>query len=305
MTRHLLDLDELSAEELATVLDLAEAPSLPPALAGRSVALLFERPSLRTRAATEAAVSELGGHPVSLRGDEVGLGTREPLDDIARVLSRYHAVIGARVARHASLETLAGASSVPVVNLLSDAAHPVQVLADALTLRRRFGRLEGLTVAYVGDFNNVARSLGVLAARAGIDLRVASPPGYGPARDEVARLTAAGACVRATDAPDDAVAGADAVYTDVWASMGQESEAAERRRAFEGFTVDARLMHAANDGSVFLHCLPAHRGEEVSAEVIDGPQSLVWEQAANRLPTTRALLAWLVQPSIAPGGEER
>lgn len=305
MTRHLLELDDLSTDELVAVLDLAERPALVPVLAGRSVALLFERPSLRTRAATEAAVGELGGHPVSLRGDEIGLVTREPLPDIARVLSGYHAVIGARVALHSTLETLAESSSVPVVNLLSDAAHPLQALADALTLRRHFGRLEGLALAYVGDFNNVARSLAVLAAHSGIDMRIASPAGYGPTDEEVARLAATGARVRRTDTPHDAVVGADAVYTDVWASMGQESEADERRRAFEGFSVDADLMASAGENAVFMHCLPAHRGEEVAAEVIDGPRSVVWEQATNRLPTTKALLAWLVHPPVIDAGGRR
>jgi ornithine carbamoyltransferase len=283
--RHLLEVDDLSPEELATVLDLAERGDPPHVMAGRGAALLFEKPSNRTRLSMEMAVAQLGGHPISLRGEEVGIDTREPAEDLARVFSGFCALIGARVFEHAKLERMAGASSVPVVNLLSDDAHPVQALGDLLTLRQRFGSLGGRTLAYVGDGNNVCRSLMVAAERAGIRMRVATPAGYEPPDDGVTEVG---------HDPADAVAAADAVYTDVWASMGQEEEAEARRRDFTGFTVDDDLMSRAAPDALFLHCLPAHRGEEVAASVIDGPQSAVWQQAANRMHAQRGLILWLL-----------
>jgi ornithine carbamoyltransferase len=285
--RHFLDVDDLSPDELATVLDLAEVADPPPVLAGRGAALLFEKPSNRTRISMELAVVALGGHPVSLRADEVGIDTRETAEDLARVFSGLCAVIGARVFEHAKLVRMAAASTVPVVNLLSDDAHPVQVLADLLTLRQRLGPLSGRTLTYVGDGNNVCRSLMRGAAQAGLRMRVATPPGYEPPDDGVTHLT--------TD-PAEAVAGADAVYTDVWASMGQEAEAEARTRDFAGFTVDDDLLALAAPEAVFLHCLPAHRGSEVAASVIDGPRSAVWQQATNRLHAQRGLLLWLLSP---------
>jgi ornithine carbamoyltransferase len=280
--RHLLELDDLSADELVAVLDLAEQTSPAPVLAGKGAALLFEKPSNRTRLSMELAVVQLGGHPVSLRNEEVGIDTRETAEDLARVFSGMCAVIGARVFEHAKLVRMAGASSVPVVNLLSDDAHPVQALADLLTMRQRLGSLAGRSLAYVGDGNNVCRSLMSAAALAGMDMRVATPAGYEPPGGST------------TQDPTDAVAGADAVYTDVWASMGQEAETAEREADFAGFTVDDALMAHAAPGALFLHCLPAHRGSEVAASVIDGPQSAVWQQAANRLHAQRGLLLWLL-----------
>ncbi len=285
MLRHLLEVDDLSSDDVAAVLDLAEQADPPPVLAGRGAALLFEKPSSRTRLSMEMAVVQLGGHPVSLRGEEVGIDTREPAEDLARVFSAYCALVGARVFEHAKLERMASASSVPVVNLLSDDAHPVQALGDLLTLRQRLGSLDGRTLAYVGDGNNVCRSLMVAAARTGMRMRVATPAGYEPPADGVTGLT---------NDPAEAVHGADAVYTDVWASMGQEAEAEARRRDFAGFTVDDDLMARAGPDAVFLHCLPAHRGEEVAASVIDGPQSAVWQQAANRVHAQRGLILWLL-----------
>ena len=292
--RHFLEVDDLDSQELAAVLDLAEMVDPPAVLAGRGVALLFEKPSLRTRNATEMAVVQLGGHPLSLRAEEVGVDVREPAPDVARTLSRYHAAIGARVFEHAKLERMAAASSVPVVNLLSDDAHPCEALADLLTLRRQFGRLEGLELAYVGDFNNVARSLGLAAALSNVSVRYACPDGYGPGDAEVARVGDLGGTMTATTDPVGAVSGAHAVYTDVWASMGAEDQAEHRRHAFNGFTVDQALMDRARPEAVFLHCLPAHRGEEVTAEVVDGPRSRVWEQAENRMHTARGLLLFLL-----------
>ena len=298
--RHLLETDDLTADELAAVLDLAgRSPEARP-LAARCVALLFEKPSARTRNSCEAAVVDLGGHPVAIRGEEVGIDVRETAEDVARTLGCYHAAIGARVFEHAKLERMAAVAPVPVVNLLSDDAHPCQALADLLTLRDEFGVLTGRTVAYVGDFNNVARSLGRAAALAGMGVRWACPEGYGVPDDEVERVRSLGAAsVLATDDPAEAAAGADALYTDVWASMGQEAEAERRRRDFAGYTVDAALMARAAPGAVFLHCLPAHRGEEVAAEVIDGPASRVWPQAANRRHAFRGLLAFLLLASTA------
>ncbi len=283
--RHLLDVDDLSAAELATVLDLAGRADPPQVLGGRGVALLFEKPSNRTRVSMEMAVVQLGGHPISLRNEEVGIDTRETAEDLARVLAGFCAVIGARVYEHAKLERMAAVAAVPVVNLLSDAAHPVQVLGDLLTLRQRLGGLEGRRLAYVGDGNNVCRSLMLGAALAGLDMRVATPPGYEPEAVGGATLT---------NDPAEAVAGADAVYTDVWASMGQEDEKARREADFAGFTVDDALMAHATPDALFLHCLPAHRGEEVAASVIDGPRSAVWQQAANRMHAQRGLLLWLL-----------
>jgi ornithine carbamoyltransferase len=282
--RHFLDVDDLSAEELTAVLDRAEQPSPPPVLAGRGAALLFEKPSNRTRNSMEMAVVQLGGHPISMRGDELGFDSRESVEDVARTLSCYHAVIAARVFEHSKVVRLATAATVPVVNLLSDDAHPCQSLADLLTIRQRFGSLAGLTVAWVGDGNNVCRSLLLAADRAGMEMRVATPSGYEP-----------GVPAHVTDDPVEAVKEANVVCTDVWASMGREDEAVARRRAFAGFTVTPQLMQQARPDAIFLHCLPAHRGEEVAAEVIDGPQSAVWQQARNRMHAQRGLLLWLLE----------
>jgi ornithine carbamoyltransferase len=296
VTRHLLEIDDLRADEVAAVLDLAERPDRPSLLAGQTVGLYFEKQSLRTRHSCEAAVAQLGGHPVTFRQDEIGSGAREPLADIAAVLSGYHALLGGRVYDHATLEALATAASIPVVNLLSDTGHPCQALADLLTMRQEWGSLAGRTVAWVGDYNNVARSLALAAARTGMAVRIASPPGYGPTEVDVERLLAAGLgeAPFVSTRPDEAAKGADAVHTDVWASMGQEGEAETRRRAFEGFTVDDRVMAAAAEHAVFLHCLPAHRGEEVAASVVDGPQSRAFPQAHNRLHAFRGVLRFLL-----------
>jgi ornithine carbamoyltransferase len=296
--RQFLEVDDLDPGELGAVLArAARPPGDDRPLAGRTVGLYFEKPSLRTRHSCEAAVVQLGGHPVTFRRDEVGSGEREPVGDIARVLSGYHAALGGRVYDHALLEELAAAATIPVVNLLSDRGHPCQALADLLTMRQELGDLGGATVAWVGDFNNVARSLAVGATMLGMKVRLACPPGYGPSDADVDRLRALGAEPVVTSRPQEAVAGAAAVHTDVWASMGQEAEAEVRGRAFEGFQVDGRVMAAAAPDAVFMHCLPAHRGEEVAASVVDGPHSRVIAQAHNRLHAFRGLLAWLVEES--------
>ncbi len=311
VTRHVLDVDDLGTDGLDAVVALAEAPptSLPRVLDGDGVALVFEKPSNRTRNSTELAVVALGGHPVYIQGHEVGLGVRESAADVARTLACYHAVVTARVMDHGSLVDMAEALdaagvAVPVVNLLSDRAHPCQALADLLTLRQVFGAgsLSDRTVAYIGDANNVWRSLALVTAMAGIPLRLGAPDGYGPTPEDVALVAAVGGEVTVTSDPGEAVDGVDAVYTDVWTSMGQEAEAAIRRAAFEGFCVDEALLSRAAADAVVLHCLPAHRGEEISAEIMDGPRSVVWAQAANRLHAMRGLLAW-VQGVEAPAAE--
>ncbi|HEY7917529.1 MAG TPA: ornithine carbamoyltransferase [Acidimicrobiales bacterium] len=310
-TRHVLDVDDLAGGGLEAVLTLAEADpgGLPRVLDGRGVALLFEKPSNRTRNSTEMATVALGGHPVYIQGAEVGLDVRESAEDVARTLACYHSVLCARVVDHRSLERMAaaldaGGVGVPVVNLLSDRAHPCQALADLLTLRQVFGTagLSGRTVAYVGDANNVWRSLAVAASLAGIATRVASPEGYGPSAADVESVRSFGGDVTVTVDPHQAVAGADAVYTDVWTSMGQEAEAAARRAAFSGYSVDEALLTGAAEDAVVLHCLPAHRGEEISGAVVDGPRSVVWAQAVNRMHAMRGLLAWV--GGVEPGGRE-
>jgi ornithine carbamoyltransferase len=260
---------------------------------GRGAALLFEKPSARTRHSTEMAVVQLGGHPVYVRPDEVGIDTRETAEDVARTLSQFHAAICARVFDHGVLERMAGAGRVPVVNLLSDAAHPLQAVADLLTIASERG-LNGTSLAWVGDFSNVARSLAIASAMVGVEVRVASPEGYGPSDADLARVRALGGTIAVADSPQEAVAGVDAVSTDAWYSMGQEAEAAERRPLFEPYRVDGALMQQAAPEAIFLHCLPAHRGEEVTDEVLDGPASRVWPQAANRLHAARAVLAYLL-----------
>ncbi len=309
MTRHFLDIDDLSCAELDEVLVLAAQPAAtaPPLLAGRGAALVFEKPSLRTRSSTEIAVVALGGHPVYIQGPEVGIDTRETAEDVARTLACYHALICARVLDHQVLVRMAAAldehdggidappnGGVPLVNLLSDRAHPCQVIADLLTLRQVFGDLGGRTLAYVGDANNVWRSLALGAAMVGMRVRTAAPDGYGPDADDLARVARLGGEIEVTEDAAEAVAGADAIYTDVWTSMGQEEEAELRRKAFSGFAVDDALLAGAAPGAVVLHCLPAHRGEEISAAVIDGPRSRVWQQAANRMHAMRGLLGWLL-----------
>lgn len=307
VTRHLLDVIDLSVDELDEVVVLAERAQLPPALAGAGVALVFEKPSLRTRSATEMAVVSLGGHPVFIGAEEVGIDGRETAEDVARTLACFHRVLCARVLDHGTLVRMADAldeagADVPVVNLLSDRSHPGQAIADLLTLRQVLGGAGGLagrTLAYVGDANNVCVSLAEVMVMSGVHVRVASPEGYGLGHAELVRLqrlaesAGRGGSVLISSDPVAAVSGADAVYTDVWTSMGQEAEAVARRRAFEGYTVDEALVDRAAPGAVVLHCLPAHRGEEITAEVLEGERSVVWTQAAHRRTAMRGMLAWL------------
>jgi ornithine carbamoyltransferase len=297
--RQFLEVDDLTPAEFAALLTRAQAwkrdpGAVPDLLAGQGVALLFEKPSARTRSSTEMAVVGLAGHPIYIRPEEVGLGTRESVEDVARTLACFCSALAARVFDHATLEAMAVAVGVPVVNLLSDRAHPCQALADYLTLQELFGGLEGRRLVFVGDGNNVAASLAFGAALSGVELTVASPPGYELDDEVAARSRNLGGAVEVSNDPYEVVKGADAVYTDVWTSMGQEDEREARLAAFTGFRVDAELMALAGPQARFLHCLPAHRGEEVTADVIDGPASAVWEQATNRMHAARALFAFLI-----------
>ncbi|MHB0868526.1 MAG: ornithine carbamoyltransferase [Chloroflexota bacterium] len=268
-------------------------------LAGKTVALLFQKPSLRTRVSFEQGVRQLGGHALYLSPAEVGLGERESVADVARVLSRYVECIVARTNRHSDQELLARYATVPVVNALSDSSHPCQCLADLLTVREKKDRLAGLTMAYIGDGNNVLHSLILGAAKVGLQLRVACPAGYEPKSSVVelaqADREATGATFTLLESPAEAATGADILYTDVWTSMGQEAENAVRKAAFAGYRIDEDLLKLAQPDAIVMHDLPAHRGEEITDEVIDGAQSVVFDQAENRLHAQKGLLSWLFQ----------
>lgn len=295
--RDFLQITDLDATDLAAILELAVRPiaSLGRPLEGKGVALIFEKPSNRTRHSMEMAVVQLGGHPVYTRGEEVGLDVRESVEDISQVMSGYHAMLCARVFDHRVLDRMSASSSVPVVNMLSDAAHPLQAVADVLTMQQHLGTLAGKTVAYVGDFNNVARSLCHASAMLGMHIRIGCPAGYSASESDVDQFRTLGAAsVNQYDTLETAVEGAHAVHTDTWTSMGQESESKVREAAFIGFEVTEKTMELAASGAVFMHCLPAHRGQEVSEQVIDGPNSLIYRQAHNRMHAARAVLAFLL-----------
>ncbi|MBE0415826.1 MAG: ornithine carbamoyltransferase, partial [Dehalococcoidia bacterium] len=261
-----------------------------PLLEGKTLALIFEKPSLRTRVSFDVGMKQLGGHALMLSQAEVGLGQREPISDVARVLSRYVDGIVARTFAHKSVALLAEFATVPVINGLSDEEHPCQVLSDLLTIYEKKGGLEGLTVSYIGDANNVANSLLLACALMGIDFRIASPKGYGPKE----KLLETVRKVLVTNDPREAIEGADVVYTDVWTSMGQEAEAERRRAAFSGYQVDAKLLSLAKKDAIFMHPLPAHHGEEVAEGILDAPQSVVFDQAENRLHMQKAILVRLM-----------
>ena len=299
MEQDYLSVDDLSPKELSELLDLAaDVKARPDAyagrLAGRSIALVFEKPSTRTRVSFEVGVTQLGAHPVVLSSSELQLGRGETIEDTGRVLSRYVDAIVLRTFEQERLEVLAGAATVPVVNSLSDFEHPCQALADVLTMRERLGSLEGRTLTYLGDGNNVAHSLLLAGAKSGMRVRVATPVGFGPIPQMVQRAeeiaTETGGSVEVSTDPAAASIGADVLYTDVWASMGQEAEADERLLVFTPYQVTQSLVDVAAEDVVVLHCLPAHRGQEIAADVMDGPRSAVWDQAENRLHTQKALL---------------
>jgi ornithine carbamoyltransferase len=299
--RDLISIADLSADDLERVLSVAEQlkrEGSPPALAGKTLALLFEKPSLRTRVSFDVAMQQLGGHAVYLSQSEVGLGQREPVADVARVLSRYVQGIVARTYAHQTLFDLAEHAEVPIINALSDREHPCQALADLLTVRERKGDVRGVRIAFIGDGNNVAASLALGSALGGAQFVIASPPGYRLSEDEqlqaeeLARRS--GGSFRTVETPQDAVAAADVVYTDVWTSMGQEQTYEQRQRAFADYCVTPKLMSLARPDAIFMHDLPAHRGEETVDEVIEGSQSVVFDQAENRLHAQRAVLFLLL-----------
>jgi ornithine carbamoyltransferase len=281
--RHLLSIHDLTAADLAAILALSEQAA-PRVLQDKGVALYFEKPSSRTRNSMELAVAQLGGHPVYLQPAELGIGSRESVADVTRTLACYHAIIAARVFDHSLLEEMAAVNAAPLLNMLSATDHPLQALADLLTIKQLLGRLDGVRIAFIGEGNNVSRSLAEGCALVGAELTIASPAGFG--------LEDAPDVLQLID-PAQAVEGADIVYTDVWVSMGGE-DSDERRAAFEAYQVDEALMALA-PGAWFLHCLPARRGEEVTAPVIDGPRSAVWRQAENRMHTARGAMRWMME----------
>jgi ornithine carbamoyltransferase len=289
LTRHLLTGEELTPREVARIVaragELKADPGGSTILSGRSVALIFEKPSTRTRVSFETGVAELGGHPLVLRSGELQLSRGESIRDTALVLSRHVAAIGIRTGPDADVEQLAAHATVPVVNMLTAGHHPCQALADLQTLQERFGRLDGLKLAYVGDGNNVARSLAILGEKAGVEVAVASPPGY-----ELEPVAGA----QLTNDPGEAVAEAHAVYTDVWVSMGDEDAAGERRAALAPYRIDDALLDRAADGAIALHCLPAHPGEEITESVLYGDRQAIWDQAENRRHAQKALLELLL-----------
>jgi ornithine carbamoyltransferase len=298
---HLVTLFDWDAERIDETLSLAaelkaeaREGKLAPTLERKTLALLFEKASMRTRVSFEVAMAQLGGHVTYLSKDDVNLGVREPVRDGARVLSRYVDGIAARVYSHETIEELAAHSSIPVINALSDQAHPCQALGDMLTIRERADDPAAASVAFIGDANNVARSLAVICAKLGLRFTIACPEGYGFDAGFLARLTEAGGSVETVHSPDAGAEDADVIYTDVWVSMGQEDEADERRRAFADYQLNAALVEQASPRAIVMHCLPAHRGEEITDEVMEGPRSAVFDQAENRLHAERALLQMLM-----------
>jgi ornithine carbamoyltransferase len=302
MTRDYLSVDDLTPDELTHVLELAARLKADPslhtrALSGKAIALLFEKSSTRTRLSFEVGVAQLGAHPLTLSSSDLQLGRGETIEDTGRVMSRYVDAIVLRTFEQERLEALAGAATVPVVNSLSDFEHPCQALADLQTVRERFGSLEGRTLTYVGDGNNVAHSLLLAGAKSGMHVRVATPPGFEPiplVSQRASEIAAerGGSVVVGNDAKI-AAEGADVLYTDVWASMGQEAESDERALVFPAYRIDQALVDVAAPDAIVLHCLPAHRGQEITDDVIDGARSAVWDQAENRLHSQKALLLFL------------
>lgn len=305
--KHFLSLADLSPAEVQKLLDLAvrlkeewKRGGNRPILAGKTLGMIFQKPSLRTRVSFEAGMAHLGGRAFYLSPQEVQMGQREPVADVARVLSRYVDIILARVFAHSDIEELAANSSVPVINALSDFSHPCQGLSDLLTIREKLGGLQGVKLAYVGDGNNVAHSLLFGASLIGMHISVATPPGYEAQAKAVARAQelakTTGTKLKITNDPTAAVQGADVIYTDVWASMGQEKEWERRLSIFTPYQVNRTLLEKAGGRPQVMHCLPAHRGEEITAEVIESPQSIVFDQAENRMHAQKALLVALLKP---------
>ena len=300
--RDLISLADLTREQLEEILTLAQRLKADrksgwphPLLAGKTLAMIFEKPSLRTRVTFEVGIAQLGGHAVYLAPQDIGLGTRETVADVAQNLSRWVDLIMVRTFSHSTIIELAQAAAVPVINALSDLLHPCQILADCLTLIEQRGRLDGLKVAFIGDGNNVVNSWINAASKFPFAFALACPAGYEPDANVLARARKNGAQVMITQSVEDAVRGADAVYTDVWISMGQEQETVLRRQAFEEYQVNAKVMALAKNEALVMHCLPAHRGEEITADVLESPRSVVLEQAENRLHIQKAIMVWLLQ----------
>jgi ornithine carbamoyltransferase len=301
--RDFLSLDDLESDDLRDLLTAAHHAKEKPQrwadrIAGKQIALIFEKPSTRTRVSFEAAVETMGGHAIVLRGDELQLGRGETIEDTGRVLSRYVDAIVIRTFGQDRLERLADAATVPVVNALSDFSHPCQGAADLMTVEEKLGRLKGVTLTYIGDGNNVAHSLMFGGAKLGMDVRVACPKGYEPLPQVVDRcndiVAESGGRITVTEVVAEAASGADVLYTDVWASMGQEEETDQRKKIFSRYQVNDDTIALAAEDAIVMHCLPAHRGEEISASAIDGPRSVVWDQAENRMHAQKAILSWLL-----------
>ncbi len=308
MKKDLLSIADLSRYEIEDLIEKArrmERKGSTPVLAGRTLALLFEKPSLRTRVSFEMAMHQLGGYSIYLSPQEVGVGRREGVADVARVLSRYVDVIAARTFSHETLRILAGHSAVPVINALSDLEHPCQALSDLLTIYEKKGKLRGLTVAFIGDGNNVANSLLLAACQVGMDFHIASPKGYELKKGVLSKgrryAALSGSRIQVTNDPHKAAKGADVIYTDVWVSMGQEEETKKRRRTFSGYQVDDKLLGLGRKDVLFMHPLPAHHGEEISVGLLDDPRSVVFDQAENRLHLQKALLVRLLLKPKASG----
>jgi ornithine carbamoyltransferase len=304
--RDLLSITDLSPDELEYIIKLAlsmKRDGTPAVLAGKTIAMLFEKPSLRTRVSFEVGMKQLGGTAIYLSQAEVGLGQRESIEDVAHVLDRYVSALVVRTYSQQGLVELANAASIPVVNALSDDEHPCQALADLLTVREKKGHLDGVRIAFIGDGNNVSASLALAAARCGAQFVIAAPPGYQLTEQVVADAKAwarkTGGSIETVVSPEDACKDADVVYTDVWTSMGQEASRRAREEAFQGYSVDSELMRFAKADAIFMHDLPAHRGEEVQEDVIDGPQSVIFDQAENRLHAQKALLAAIMADEAA------
>ena len=296
--KDLVSVADLTSEEIDQLIKGAlvmKKPTRQTHLEGKTIALIFEKPSLRTRVSFDVAVSQLGGHAVYLSPAEVGLGQREPVEDVARVMSRYVDGIVARTFSHDTVVQLAKHATVPVINGLSDYEHPCQALSDLMTIQEKKGKLSGLTIAYVGDANNVANSLLLACAIAGVEIRIASPRGYGPGEEVLALARKFKGQVSVTEEVVQAVNAADVIYTDVWTSMGQEKEAAKRRKAFVRYQVNEQTLSLARTQALFMHPLPAHRGEEVAKGLLDSPHSVVFDQAENRLHMQKAILTKLVR----------
>jgi len=308
MKNDLLSISDLNRKEIEYLIEQAwrmKREGAPPLLSGKTLALLFEKPSLRTRVSFEIAMYQLGGHGIYLSPEEVGLGKRESVADVARVLSRYVDAIAARTFSQDTLRTLASYSSVPVINALSEQEHPCQALSDLFTIYEKKGRLTGLTLAFIGDSNNMANSLLLSACLLGMNFHLASPPGY-EVKEEVLNqgrefAALSGGQIRLTNNPDEAARDADVIYTDVWASMGQEAEVEKRHLAFSGYQVDNKLLSLAKGDVLLMHPLPAHHGEEISAGLLDDPRSMVFNQAENRLHLQKALLVKLLSNSKVSG----